>query len=137
MRGKHMDKAYNIIDCVLLGLAAVFLISTMIRTGRIELINRARERAAAFVGGKLSVQDVMRAFGDWTEMDTAVAAVFNSFDESAEKSVAVNGETNRFEQDILTQQAVFFPNTGLCGGKSLRIRQENPLLPGSARRPNR
>lgn len=112
MHKNQTGKIFGVVDGVLLSLSAIFLFSTMIRTGSMENINRFRERVIDFVGGKLSAQDVVRAFGDWGEFDTAVTAVFASADTTVEKAINthVNSKSDRFEQDVLTKESVLFPD---------------------------
>lgn len=109
MKSKRKQAWLSPLDGGFLIGAAIFLASAVIRAYGPVDFQALRERAAAWIVGDFSAQEIVQAFGDWEHSDELVATVFHA--ENYEEPDTDSGTETGMERDVLEGETVEFPDT--------------------------
>ncbi|MGN0994875.1 MAG: M23 family metallopeptidase [Butyricicoccus sp.] len=109
MKSKRKQAWLSPLDGVFLAGAVAFLASAIFRVCQPVDLQMLRERAAAWVVGDFSAQEIVQAFGDWEHSDELVATVFHA--EDYKEPDTDSGTETGFERDALDGETVEFPDT--------------------------
>ena len=96
---------------LMLGLAAVFLCATILRTIQFEPFLHAQKAVQTFLTGSHSVEQAVQAIGSWTKAENLQAVFSDWFPSAAPQSTEPVSESSAPLETLAATAAGVFPNT--------------------------